>query len=116
MVQIVLDIDDGLLEDLKSQALKDKSNFLDLIQKYIKQGLDNMSTVLINDDVMEKVNLKCKFSDKTPEEVVNEVLWDQLKKIEDMPEELDGDKIWNMLEHDKPEGDDILDRITDMFD
>ena len=57
-----------------------------------------------------------KLSNKTPDEVVNDVLWEQLGKIEDVSEDFDGNKLWRMLDHDKPEGDDILDRITDMFD
>ena len=72
--------------------------------------------VSLNDDVMEKVNIKCKLSNKTPEEVVNEVLWENLSKLEDVSDDFDAERIWNMLDHDKPEGDDILDRITDMFD
>lgn len=116
MVQITLDIDEKLLEDLKKQALNYKSSYSDLCCKFIKQGLDNMSTVTISDEVMEKVNIKCRRSNKTPFEVINEVLWDALGKVEEIPDDIDGDKIWNLLEHDKPEGDDILDRITDMFD
>lgn len=75
-----------------------------------------MLMVGLNDNVVEKINIKCKLSNKTPEEVVNEVLWDNLRKLEDVFDHFDGDKLWNMLDHDKPEGDDVLDRITDMFD
>lgn len=75
-----------------------------------------MSMVRIDSKVMEKVNIKCKLSHKSPVEVINEVLWENLRKIEDVSDEFDADRIWNMLDHDKPEGDDILDRITDMFD
>ena len=84
--------------------------------RFIKQGLGNMSAVTISDEVMEKVNIKCRQSNKTPFEVINEVLLDTLGKVDEIPDDIDGDKIWNLLEHDKPEGDDILDRITDMFD
>lgn len=75
-----------------------------------------MSMVCINDNVMEKVNIKCKLSNKTPEEVINDALWDRFRKLEDIPDDFDAERIWNMLDHDKPEGDGILDRITDMFD
>ena len=61
-----------------------------------------------------KLNVNCPT--KPPDEVVNDVLWEQLGKIEDVCEDFDGDKLWRMLDHDKPEGDDILDRITDMFE
>ncbi len=75
-----------------------------------------MVSVTLNDNVVEKVKIKCKLSNKTPEDVVNDILWDKLRKLEDYSDDFDGDRIWNLLEHDKPEGDDILDRITDMFD
>ena len=116
--KVIFDIGDELLEDLKRQALKNDSSPEDFIKYCIQQELrdDNMLMVALNEDVMEKVNIKCKLSNKTPEEVVNDVLWDQLRKIEDVSDDFDGDKLWNMLDHDKAEGDDILDRITDMFD
>lgn len=76
----------------------------------------DMLVVGLNENVAKKVKIKCKLSNKTPDEVVNDVLWEQLGKIEDVSEDFDGDKLWRMLDHDKPEGDDILDRITDMFD
>ena len=75
-----------------------------------------MVSVTLNDNVVEKVKIKCRLSNKTPEDVVNDILWDNLRKLEDYSDDFDGDRIWNLLEHDKPEGDDILDRITDMFD
>ena len=65
-----------------------------------------------DDNVMEKVNIISKLTDRTPEEVVNDTLWDNLRKIEDVPVEFDGDKLWEMLDHDNPEGDDILDELS----
>lgn len=117
--KISFDIDDGLLEDLKKRALADESSYPDLIVEYIQQGLkecDNMVSVTLSDNVVEKVKIKCKLSNKTADEVVNDILWDRLSKLEDLSDDFDGDRIWNLLEHDKPEGDDILDRITDMFE
>ena len=107
---------------MKRFALKTNSNYLDLVESYIQKGLKNqtrgndMVSVTLNDNVVEKVKIKCKLSNKTPEDVVNDILWDKLRKLEDYSDDFDGDRIWNLLEHDKPEGDDILDRITDMFD
>ena len=75
-----------------------------------------MVSVTLSDNVVEKVKIKCKLSNKTADEVVNDILWDRLSKLEDLSDDFDGDRIWNLLEHDKPEGDDILDRITDMFE
>lgn len=111
---ISVEIDDGLLEDLKGEALQKESVCSDLIVEYVKQGLkerDNMVNITLNDNVMEKVNIMAKLTKKTPEEVVNDTLWDNLRKIIDVPDVIDYDKIWNMLEHDNPEGDDILDNL-----
>ena len=70
-----------------------------------------MLNVTLKDNVVEKVNIMSKLTDRTPEEVVNDILWDNLRKIEDVPDEIAFKKIWNMLEHDNPEGDDILDNL-----
>lgn len=113
--KICLDIDEGLLEELRMQAIEIESDCRDLIVEYIEKGLkgrDNMSMVSLNDNVMEKVNIISKLTDRTPEEVVNDTLWDNLRKIEDVPVEFDGDKLWEMLDHDNPEGDDILDELS----
>jgi hypothetical protein len=113
--KICLDIDEGLLEELRMQAVEIESDCRDLIVEYIEKGLkgrDNMSMVSLNDNVMEKVNIISKLTDRTPEEVVNDTLWDNLRKIEDVPVEFDGDKLWEMLDHDNPEGDDILDELS----
>jgi hypothetical protein len=67
--------------------------------------------VCLNENVVEKVNIVSKLTDRSPEEVVNDTLWDNLRKIEDVPDEIDYEKIWNMLDHDKPEGDDVLDNL-----
>ena len=71
-----------------------------------------MLMVSLNADVTEKVNIVSKLTDRTPEEVVNDTLWVEFQKIEDIPDEIDYDKIWNMLDHDKPEGDDVLDELV----
>lgn len=118
MAELSFEIEDNLLEDLKVRAITIESSFEDLIVKYIEQGLKGrnfMSTVNLEENVMEKVNIKCRLSNKTPDEVVNDVLWENLAKLEDVSD-FDAEKILSMLDHDKPEGDDILDRITDMFD
>ena len=71
-----------------------------------------MAMVCLNDNVMEKVNIMAKLTKRTPEEVVNDTLWENLRKIIDIPEDIDYDKIWNWLDHDKPEGDGILDNLA----
>ena len=84
---------------------------LKLCSKDERKWIDTMLNINLKDNVVEKVNIMSKLTNKTPEEVVNETLWDNLKKIEDVPDELDYEKIWGMLEHDNPEGDDILDNL-----
>lgn len=116
MAKISLDIDDKLFEDLSNKALANKLHMDDLIRIYVQQGLayNEVDTVLmvgLNENVVEKVNIVSKLTDRSPEEVVNDTLWDNLRKIEDVPEEIDYEKIWNMLDHDKPEGDDVLDNL-----
>ncbi len=117
MVKICLDIDKKLFEELKKHASKNELNREDLIEKYVRKGLekenleDTMLNISLNDNVVEKVNIMSKLTDRTPEEVVNDTLWENLRKIEDVPDEIDYEKIWNMLEHDNPEGDDILDNL-----
>lgn len=90
-----------------------------IIQNYIKVGLKedkNMQTICLSDKVMDKVNIRCKQVDSTPEDLVNEILWDNLRKVEEIPDKIDYEKIWNMLEHDKPEGDDILEKLSRLSD
>ena len=84
---------------------------LKLCLKVERKLVDTMLNVNLKDNVVEKVNIISKLTNKTPEEVVNDTLWDNLKKIEDVPDEIDYEKIWGMLEHDNPEGDDILDNL-----
>jgi hypothetical protein len=116
MAKISLDIDDKLFEDLSNKALANKLHMDDLIRIYVQQGLaynevDTVLMVCLNENVVEKVNIVSKLTDRSPEEVVNDTLWDNLRKIEDVPDEIDYEKIWNMLDHDKPEGDDVLDNL-----
>lgn len=116
IVKISFEIDDDLLEDLNKKILENKSSIDDLIATYVRYGLekevDTMLLVNLNENVTEKVNIVSKLTDRTPEEVVNDALWIQFQKVEDIPDEIDYEKIWNMLDHDKPEGDDVLDNLV----
>lgn len=75
-----------------------------------------MSTITVDESIMEKINIRCKQINCSPDELVNDILYNHLRHVEEITEDIDAERIWNLLEHDKPEGDDILDRITDMFD
>lgn len=106
-----------MLKDLIERANLNQSGYEDLIVEYIKKGLnevDNMSNITLNENVMEKVNIMARLTEKTPEEVVNDTLWENLRKITDVSQKFDGDRLWNMLEHDNPEGDDILDELSNV--
>lgn len=118
MVEINVKIEDELIDDLSEVCWENNLNLEELLLNYIQQGLDNykgvgsMSLISLDGDVMEKVNIVIKLTDQTPEEVVNEALRDQLRTVEDIPDNVDYEKIWNALDHDKPEGDDILDNLV----
>ena len=71
-----------------------------------------MVKISLDEDVVKKVNIMAELTDQTPNEVVNETLREQLKDVENIPREIDYDKLWEMLDHDKPEGDDILDNLV----
>lgn len=118
MVEINVKIEDELIDDLSEVCWENNLNLEELVLNYIQQGLDNykgvgsMSLISLDGDVIEKVNIVVKLTDQTPEEVVNEALRDQLRTVEDIPDNVDYEKIWNALDHDKPEGDDILDNLV----
>ena len=118
-IYLGLDIDIELFKELEKQSFRFDLPLAYIIENYLKVGLKedvNMHNINLRDNVMEKVNIRCRQIDSTPEDLVNDIVYDELRKVEEIPDDIDGDKIWNMLEHDKPEGDGILDRITDMFD
>ena len=68
--------------------------------------------IKLDEDVVRKVNRMAELTDQSSKEVVNEALRGQLKDVENIPREIDYDKLWEMLDHDKPEGDDILDNLA----
>lgn len=120
-IYLGLNIDVDLFKELEVQSLKYDLSVLYVIEYYIQKGLkqdkkvDYMATINLTEKVMEKVKIRSKQIETTPEELVNGILYDHLRKVEEIPDDIDGERIWNLLDHDKPEGDDILDRITDMF-
>lgn len=120
-IYLSLNIDIELFKELESQSLRYNLPLVYIIENYLRIGFkgdENMQTIILSEEVMEKVNIRCKQINRTPEELVNSIVYDELRKVEEGPDpdKIDYERIWNMLDHDKPEGDDILDRITDMFD
>ena len=112
-----IDIDVDTFKELESRSIEYDMPLGYIIQNYIKVGLkgvNNMQTICLSDKVMDKVNIRCKQVDSTPEDLVNEILWDRLRKVEEIPDKIDYEKIWNMLEHDKPEGDDLLKKFRSL--
>lgn len=117
MVKICLDIDGSLFEELKKQTSKEELGLDDLIEKYIQNGLiynevENMQLVRIPDDIMDKMNNRCDELKCNPEKLIHSILFDYLKKVESIPTTIDREKMMMLLEHDNPEGDDILDNLV----
>lgn len=102
--------------------MKNKSQKEDLIKKYIKNGLndekevDNMQSVNIPDDIMDRMNNRCKEIHCNPEKLIHAILFDYLRSVERIPSTIDREKLWAMLEHDKPEGDDTLKKLRQLGD
>lgn len=117
MAKICLDLDEKLLEDLKMQAIKKKSNLEDLIREYaynglVDKGVDNMQSVDIPDEIMDKINIRCRELCCNPEKLIHSILFDYLLKVERIPSTIDCEKIMSLLEHDNPNGDDVLDNLV----
>lgn len=71
-----------------------------------------MQSVQIPDDIMENMNARCDMLKCNPEKLIHSILFDYLKKVESIPTTVDREKMMMMLEHDNPEGDDILDNLA----
>lgn len=71
-----------------------------------------MQSVQIPDDIMEKMNARCDMLKCNPEKLIHSILFDYLKKVESITTTVDREKMMMMLEHDNPEGDDILDNLA----
>ena len=71
-----------------------------------------MQSVQIPDEIMEKINARCRELKCSPEKLIHSILFDYLKKVESIPTTVAREKIMMMLEHDNPAGDDILDNLV----
>ena len=115
MAKICFDIEDALLEDLNKQAAKKQLNPRDLIEEYVLQGLkkedEKMHSVNVPNDIMEKINSRCEELNCNPEKLIHSILFDYLKKVESSPVTIDREKMMMLLEHDNPDGDDVLDNL-----
>lgn len=115
--KICLDIDEGLLEELRMQAIEIESDCRDLIVEYIEKGLngcDNMQSICISDEIMNGITDRSKEINCNPEKLVNSILYDYLRKVKDLPPTIDAEKIWAMLDHDGHEGDDVLEKLFNL--
>lgn len=114
-----MDIDEDLIGDLRKSAFENESDCSDLIEEYVRQGLNEnggktMGNITIADEILDKLNIRCKKINCSPEKLVNSIVYDYLKKVEGIPSNIDGDKLWEMLEHDNPEGDDSLRKLRQL--
>ena len=71
-----------------------------------------MQSVQIPDEIMEKINARCRELKCSPEKLIHSILFDYLNKLEFFPYYFEFEKIWKMLDHDNPAGDDILDNLV----
>ena len=70
-----------------------------------------MQLVNVPDDIMEKMNSRSRELNCNPEKLIHSILFDYINKVESIPNTVNREKIMAMLEHDNPEGDDILDNL-----
>ena len=96
------------------QAFEVESDYLDLIGEYIKQGIkgcDNMQDIHISEEIMNGITDRSRQINCNPEKLINSILYDYLRKVKDLPPTIDAEKIKSMLDHDNPEGDDVLEKL-----
>lgn len=100
--------------------MKHNSQREDLIEEYIEKSLknevDNMQSVNIPNDIMSRLDDRCKKIHCNPEKLIHAILFDYLKSVDNVSGIIDHEKLQAMLEHDNPEGDDILDNISRLGD
>ncbi len=120
MAKMCFDIDDALLEDLNMQAVKNQLNLDDLIEEYVLQGLykedEKMHSVNVPNDIMKRINNRCKELNCNPEKFIHSILFDYLEAVDSIPCTVDREKIEAMLEHDNPKGDDVLKNLKGLGD
>ena len=120
IAKVSFDIDDDMFEELKKRASQIGSDFEDLIVEYIKKGLnnengfDNMQNIQISEEILNGINSRCREINCNPEKLINSILYDYLMKVKNMPPAIDREKIGAMLEHDNPEGDDVLEKLFNL--
>ena len=70
-----------------------------------------MQSVNIPDEIMERMNNRCKIIHCNPEKLIHAILFDYLRNVEQVPSTFDREKLLAMLEHDNPNGDDALKKL-----
>ena len=73
-----------------------------------------MQSVNIYDEIMEGINDRSRQIGCSPEKLVNSILHDYLREVSNLPPTIDVEKVWAMLEHDNPEGDDVLEKLFNL--
>ena len=75
-----------------------------------------MHSINVPDEIMEKINKRCKEIGCNPEKLIHSILFDYLKKVENVPTTVDRERIIAMLEYDNPKGDDVLKKLRELGD
>lgn len=117
-------IDSALLKELKLQSFESDTTQTELVHKYIRYGLmmdnsnkenHNMNIIIIDESIMEKLLIKSDSLGIDTNELANNYIARCLNDDYNQCNEVNP-KIHDLLDHDKPEGDNILERICGIID
>ena len=76
-----------------------------------------MNTLIIEDKLMERLTIKSKLRKMSVDELANKYIAEGLDNDCIIPDKvINPDEFVKLLDHDKPEGDDILKRITGIIE
>ena len=116
--------DSELLKELKLQSFESDVTQTELIHKYIRYGLMmdksnegnfKMNTIIIDESIMEKLIIKSDSLGIDTNELANNFISRCLNEDSNQSN-VANPKIQDLLDYDKPEGDDILEKISGIID
>lgn len=119
--------DKNLLKDLKLQSFESEVTQTELVHRYIKEGLlreknqnedvIELNTITVNDDLMERLVIESNARNINVNELANKYILQGLEEDNVVPNEVKNPKaILDLLDHDKPEGDNVLKSIVGIID
>ncbi len=117
--------DKNLLKELKLQSFESEVTQTELIHRYIKEGLYRdkngdvfeMNNVIIESDLMDRLSIKSNLINIDINELANKYISQGLDNDNVIPDKVSNPEDFKkLLDHDKPEGDDTLKKITGIID